>query len=352
MDFYLISHTYQIPIVEILVSSGIEMTFIYVTGLQQVSQVCQQETVLNYLRQKGLAQRVVYLSLSEVGRRTHPHPGSSVALNQTRAISFGHGIDEEEVIIGLSQGQPIRSEISHLLDFHRKVVDRERQEDLFREIYQLDRTKPILIFSDGLNIPLLKIYGEEYEAQVADQLLDQLIQLKEKYQVVLRFHPFQEMGFKMSQQYPTKLLENFMVSFTPFNSFLLYQMAEAIVTTRYTSSGFQSLFSGLEKVVLIDFDLDQRKKNSQLLPGYFQQFSNADFQQWQEEGSIVSKQMVTVLPERELDQLASTILEDRLVFDLDRLDRLFRQRYGQTRREILASQRSAEQIVAEMVPSR
>ena len=319
------NYTYLIPILEILKSFGVELVFYYVRELPE-STLTISERFISYCQMKLGPITYHYLEYNQISTLTDKNLGI-IGLNHHKTVGFGHGIDEEECIISLlSEDRKSFTINQSLLTFHQTIVNREQNKHLFNKIYHIDTTKPTIIFSDGYNCPFIITYITEYETKQADHLLDVLIKLKEKYNVVIRFHPFMETGYKLSKQFPDKLVQNFIVDFTPFNNYFLYTQTEVLITTRYTSSGYQALFSDLAKIVFLDFDYDRRKYK--YAPTYLSKINNSMFETWMNDKEIISNHHINVISETQLDLLYDTIILDQFHYDKKAIDQLFLKKYG------------------------
>ena len=344
------NYTYLVPIVEILNGVGINVVFNYIRGLGDKS-LLTSERFISYCRLKFDRPIIYrYIRFDEIPRLAGKNLGM-IGFADSRSLTFGHGIDEEECIISLvnnnidnnngvndnsnSNGKDNNNDdgVEHrfginvdLLNVHRTIVNVEHNERLFNEIYEIDCNKPTIIFSDGYNCPFMITYITEFEMDQTDRILDILIELKNRYNVVIRFHPFMEDGYKLSDQFPSKLIDNFVVDFTPFNNFFLYTVADILITTRYTSSGYQSLFSGLEKIIFLDFDYDHRK--SQFGPKYLSKIKNNKLEQWLDSGELISNHHINVINEKDLDQLYDTIINNKFHYNFEAIKALFETRYN------------------------
>lgn len=171
-------------------------------------------------------------------------------------FTCAHGIDEESYV-------KVKKFSENIKDFviYRAVSGISK--DLIKNIYKLDDKKKTILFQDSVNSFFFSRYHQR-DAILIDyqnRMIDDLIKLKDDYNVIIRFHPMFYHGMFLGHDSVAKRVhENFIVDFTQLSLKDLYDISDVVISSRYTSSGYQSILEVNKKMIIIDMDLDTRKK--------------------------------------------------------------------------------------------
>lgn len=219
----------------------------------------------------------------------------------------GHGFDEEN-LVSKSIVEKKYIDFENYLTISKKIVNFSEKKNIFNKIYNVDLNKKTIIFFDNYLHPFLTTKSNEYEKSIFNNLVKILIRLKKDYNVILRFHPFNEYGINVGKEFPDIIFSNFIINFTPFENFFLYDICDIIISNRYTSTGFESIFSD-KYTIFIDYDINLRNKNN-LLFNYLKQYSsNEEFYSL----NIIKKDIIPIFLETNINEIINFI-ENKLLY--------------------------------------
>ncbi len=338
-SFFLLDHSYTISHLLIkLIENPINLIYItYNNDTNHYFNIIRQELMLKHINKIGFNYNIQYVHINEllkVLKENHIFlnlPIStninidlekdkneiniydiidnkySIELNKINiAKDIGHGIDEESLIcLFINNNCTISSEVLTYAESNRytkvkNITNLEKKLELFKNIYKIDSSKKTIIFFDNYLYPFLTNKDpnhDKFAYDVTETILNQLIQLKKDYNVVLRFHPFNELGIRLGKEFSNKLMNNFILDFTPFELSVLHDFADYIISNRYTSTGIESIFSKCENIVFIDYDFDKRK----LPDNYINVMTNDKFDIILKSGLIVNNSMIPIINDNEIN---------------------------------------------------
>lgn len=218
-------------------------------------------------------------------------------------LSFSHGIDEELIVNGKNHRNPL-SELKLNACLYSTIY-----KNMITEIYKIDENKKTIVFFDTTSIWLFKKFGstEIKLSQCQNNLLDVLIKLKDKYNIILRFHPQDYYGFISSGKYhcSDKVLEHFIVDYTPMPVFNFYEMADIIIGSRFSASGYQSLFVKNKNFILLETDFKTRQLYGK--DSFIRSHNNNKINELKLNGKILSENEVYILHENNPNDLVKII---------------------------------------------
>ena len=222
----------------------------------------------------------------------------------------GHGYDEESIILFYGENhikKNIKELIVQYINSRQKInlnkldniENLDKKMAIFKSIYNLDKNKETILYLDNFLYPFIKNRNPNcvYDNSITNKIITQLIQLKQKYNVVIRFHPFNEYGIKVNKEFPQLLLDNFLIDFTPFETAVMYKMSNIVISNRYTSTGLESVFFDC-KSLFIEYDFDKRKFPQSV---HLHKYTNAIFGSLLNSGYIVNGSIIPVIKEDELN---------------------------------------------------
>jgi hypothetical protein len=222
---------------------------------------------------------------------------------------LGHGFDEETIIYSYitsiinGDNLEIINKNLNLLKIEistyvkPNIIYLEKKINIFKSIYNININKKTIIFCDNYLLPFLTIKDiGSYEEYICFKIINLLINLKKNFNVVVRFHPLNENGIKQNKEFPDILFNNFIIDFTPFELGVLYNNCDILISNRYTSCGYESIFYDC-KTFFIDYNFDKRKQK----PSYLEDFTNKIFDELLATNYIVNNSIIKVVYEDNLD---------------------------------------------------
>lgn len=183
-----------------------------------------------------------------------------------------HGIDEEGFITHRKTNENI---VNYAVFRACSFEDKSRK--LIEDIYKIDRTKKTILFQDTINTFFHRLDPKDTDLRkIQDKMIDDLIILKEKYNVIIRSHPlYYRSILEKNPAISTRLMENFILDFTQISLYDLYNNADIIISNRTTSSGYQALFKPDTNIIMIDMDHTVRNKARAHRTEYVQKNTNS-----------------------------------------------------------------------------
>jgi hypothetical protein len=223
---------------------------------------------------------------------------SSEIYNKT--LSYTHGIDEEIIIMG----KPQKSNLSKQIELNFLLYSPEYKSIIY-DIYKIDTTKKTVVFFETTSIWIFKKFSpKEIELQqMQKKILECLVELKKMYNIILRFHPQDYYGYMVSGiNHCSSIVNNhFIVDYTPIPVANFYEIADVVITSRFSSSGYQALFAKNKNMIILESDFDLRKKYTS---DYFiHSHSNGKIEAMKENGSILSDKQTHILYENNFEQI-------------------------------------------------
>lgn len=174
-------------------------------------------------------------------------------------ISFTveHGVDEESYVLRKVWTENIKD-----YTLYKAISNANISNNLVDTIYKIDKTKKTILFQDSISSSFFSPFCNDSIKLIEFQtrLANDLIKLKDKYNIIIRFHPQTYNGYYLNEPCVADIiLQNFIIDFTQISLLDLHNYVDIIVSARYTSSGYQSLFLLNKNMIIIDMDLDVRK---------------------------------------------------------------------------------------------
>lgn len=197
-----------------------------------------------------------------------------------------HGIDEE----GFITHRKINENIVNYAVF-RACSFEDKSRKLIEDIYKIDRTKKTILFQDTINTFFHRLDPKDTDLRkIQDKMIDDLIILKEKYNVIIRSHPlYYRSILEKNPAISTRLMENFIIDFTQISLYDLYNNADIIISNRTTSSGYQALFKPDTNIIMIDMDHTVRNKGLAHRTEYVQKNTNSSIEELMAKKMIVGE---------------------------------------------------------------
>lgn len=329
--FFLLDHIYNIShLLAFMLDHPI--TLVYLVHSDESNnhyKIYQQESVLKHIIKLGFDYRIVYCDVRDIRNFLQkPYIFLNIPLNFNLTLEYnsinkkqildesyevkidkinileneGHGIDEEGTIYTYIMNNFSINDnfLEHVSNNKYKsggiITCLDKKLNILRNIYKIDSNKKTIIFFDNYLCPFLTNKDADenpFGYKVCNRIIDQLIELKQEYNIILRFHPFNEFGTKVGIEFPNNLIENFILDFTPFELSVLYEIADIVISNRYTSSGLESIFSKCSNIIFIDYDFNQRK----LPNNYIKSLTNELFEPLLNSGYIINNSMIPIIRE-------------------------------------------------------
>jgi hypothetical protein len=235
--------------------------------------------------------------------------------------SFDHGFDEENIMYSYINNVTNNFSpdvtnntlyelklkiVNHFLNYKiNNIISFEKKSYIFKNIYNIDSNKKTIIFSDNYLTPFLTSKDiDSYEEYICNKIINILIELKNNFNVIVRLHPFNEDGIKLNKEYPDILFEHFIIDFTPFELSVLYNNCDIVISNRYTSSGFESLFYNC-KTIFIDYNFDKR-----IFSNYLTNYTNKIFEYLLTKNYIINNSIIPVIQEDNFDLIKDIVITD------------------------------------------
>ncbi len=336
--FFLLNHTYSINhILSHFIDQPITLIYIsYSDTVYNHYKIYQQECLLKHINRLQFNYKIIYIDSNRIEEFLHnPYLflnfplGNQPNDNKINPISItsifdkeyiidphkincvkniGHGVDEETLISfyienNFQLDDKLQDYVQTLkYEKYNNIVNLHHKQTIFSNIYKLNSSKKTIIFLDNYLYPFLTSKDANYDPYgytILMKIIKQLIELKKDYNVIVRFHPFNEFGVKVGQEFPSILLDHFIIDFTPFELPLLYQNADIIISNRFTSAGLEAVFSDCPNLIFIDYNYDKRK----LPNNYIQKMTNEQFEKLLESNYILNSTMIPVVNEHDLNLL-------------------------------------------------
>lgn len=216
-------------------------------------------------------------------------------------FSISHGVDEESFLSTNIYKESI-------LDYYllRAITFSGTPNDsLFEHIYNIDKNKKTIILEDTSftfchSLPKDDLLLLQYQ----NNLIDQLVELKSTYNVVIRFHPqYHHMFLNNGSPIADKIFKNFIISFTQIPLYDQYNKSDIIIFHRCTSSGYQVLFNLNVNMICIDLDFDNRKHSRLHKLSYVSKMTNNDISHLISQKNILHDELIFLQNENDLNLL-------------------------------------------------
>lgn len=198
-----------------------------------------------------------------------------------------HGIDEEAYILH-------KRRLEGIIDTVILTSTRYISTDIIKKEYDLDPNKKTILFQDTTNTFFHILDRKDLVLlSYQNRLIDDLIKLKKDYNVIIRFHPQYYHGVLLGEESVCeRVRKEFTISYTQMSLIDLYDISDIIISTRYTSSGYQSLFMENKNIIMIDLDLSARKKGYLHRCSFVEQITNQDLINHMDNENIIGHQHV------------------------------------------------------------
>lgn len=220
-------------------------------------------------------------------------------------LSYAHGIDEEIIINGKTHVNILSELLINACLYsliYKQMID---------EIYKIDHNKKTITLFDTTSIWILKRYDpiEKELNMYQREIIDTLLKLKSRYNIILRFHPQDYYGFMNSGKYQCnlELLKHFIINYTPIPVFNLYEIADIIISSRFSASGYQSLFVNNKNLVLLETDFNVRQQYTKDI--FINSYTNDQISKLKREGKILSENETYILHENRFNDLLKIVTE-------------------------------------------
>jgi len=244
-------------------------------------------------------------------------------------IYYNHGVDEE-CIMAHNKYDSIKN-IQHNM----KLYD-IKYKNIIESIYTIDPSKKTIIFFETTSIWLFKKFSHQHEPfliEIQKKLFDVLKDLKNKYNIILRFHPQEYTDYITSGNYHCEkcFQDNFIINYQPIPVYNLYECADIIFTSRFSSSGYQAIFVKNKTVVLVDSDFDKRCEQNGYKCEFIKKYKNVDIENKIKDCSVLSPQQTYTIMESQFDSIYDIITDFEMGnskrFDIQ-LDEYVKNKYG------------------------
>lgn len=216
-------------------------------------------------------------------------------------LNYSHGIDEEFIING---GKQAAISIVYDLYLNATLYD-PLYKNMIYSIYNIDKNKKTIVFFETTSIWLFKKYSpiEEILVRYQQNIINNLIKLKDNYNIILRSHPQDYYGYISSGKFhvASEIENNFKIDYTPIPVFNFYDVADIIITSRFSASGYQALFIKSKQVILLESDFENRKKYT---ADYFiNKHTTENINRLMTENKIISKNETYILSETKFEEI-------------------------------------------------
>lgn len=220
-------------------------------------------------------------------------------------LFYNHGVDEEAIIEKnkFDSLQNIKNNINLYDPVYKSII---------QNIYNLDSSKKTIIWFETTSIWLFKQFCPIYEPFLVDiqnKIFNILMDFKDKYNIILRFHPQEYSHYIETGRYHCAKMfsDNFIINYQPFPVFNLYEIGDLILTSRFSSSGYQAIFAKNKPLVLVDSDFDNRNKQQGFKCSFIQKYNNQQICDKIATGKILGNNDTFVINESEIEKLYSII---------------------------------------------
>lgn len=258
----------------------------------------------------------------------------SIGIAENFRINCGHGIDEEAYLLKKFY---CNNRNDYFLYKEVSNISTVNGIDLIDDIYRIDKSKKTILVQDSINSFFFCIYDERVTPTLVkyqNRIINQLIKLKEKYNIIIRFHPQYYHGWIVgNNSVSTHVLRNFIVDYTQLSLHDLYKKSDIVITSRYTSSGFQALFELNKNMILIDNDIDTRQTNHYVKHWTVNNLKNNTLRTLMDENKIANESIAVISREDVVDlveivssmeqnnfQISGKMIEDRKKFLVDKFN--------------------------------
>jgi len=221
-------------------------------------------------------------------------------------FSFGHGVDEEAIILNRKHNNS-RTEL--LLNASLYSCD---YKSIIHKMYNLEPNKKTIVIFETTSLWIFKrnspneIILEKYQTEFLDLLVD----LKKKYNIIIRSHPQDYNSTHCSgvSMYAPKVKQNFMTDYMPIPIFNFYEIADFIISSRFSASGYQSLFVKNKNYIILEHDFDVRQLyNPKDI--FLHSHTNIKIENLKNNNIIANNQTTPILYENDITQLYNILSE-------------------------------------------
>ena len=212
--------------------------------------VCTQQEFNNIVRSK-LNSKELFLIISFMSVFDNTY--NNIKEIEKIKFSFGHGVDEETIILNQKHNNA-QTELLLNASLHSNIYKTQ-----LLNIYKLDPNKKTIVIFETTSLWIFKrnSLSELILQKYQDELLDVLIDLKNKYNIIIRSHPqdYNATHCTGISSYAKRVLTNFITEYMPIPIFNFYEIADFIISSRFSASGYQSLFVKNKKSFIFQFIL-------------------------------------------------------------------------------------------------
>ncbi|ARF10342.1 hypothetical protein Hokovirus_1_221 [Hokovirus HKV1] len=222
---------------------------------------------------------------------------------EKKKFAFGHGVDEE---VNILNKHHINAKVELFINanLHDKIYT-----NYIKQIYNIQPNKKTIVFFETTSLWIFKNFGnnEYLLSNIQTSIINTLIKLKEKYNIILRSHPQDYIGYLNSGQIsmPNIITENFKIEFMPIPVFNFYEVADIIITSRFTGSGYQSLFVKDKQVIILESDFNIRKTLTR--DQFIHSHTNENIEDLKKNNKIINDSSTYILYETEFDKIYDII---------------------------------------------
>jgi hypothetical protein len=222
-------------------------------------------------------------------------------------ITYSHGLDEEYIINNdFNKKKNPLSELklnATLYDnYYNKIIE---------EIYKLDKNKKTIVFFETTSIWIFKKFADHefYMNKYQENITNILIDLSNTYNIILRAHPQDYYGYVFTgrKHFTDKIKNNFITNYTQIPVFNLYNIADIIITSRFSASGYQALFIKDKPVIILETDIDKRKSCMNKKDDFLESYTNNMIEELKLENKIINNNHCYILYENNFDDIYNII---------------------------------------------
>jgi hypothetical protein len=242
-------------------------------------------------------------------------------------LQIGHGIDEEMIILNKKNNNN-----NNLINLQLNAsLYSPKYKEIINNIYKLDSTKRTLVFFETTSIWIFKRFSpvETDLIKIQNNIIETLLELKKEYNIILRFHPqdsYTIFANSIGLNHCTEsVIDNFIVDYTQIPVFNLYEIADVIITSRFSASGYQSLFIKDKNVIFLESDFETRKKYTK--DGFIHTHSSNNLELLKSNNKIVSNKEVPIVHENKFVYIFDALKIDSKKLELNK-DIFIKKIYG------------------------
>lgn len=214
-------------------------------------------------------------------------------------LTLGHGVDEETIIMGKKHNKA-KSEL-----FLNACLYSHIYKKMINDIYNLDPNKKTIVIFETTSLWIFKRFSsnEKKIIEYQNNIVDILIDLKKKYNIILRSHPQDYYEYFNSGKVLCcdKIKENFKIDYIPIPVFNFYEIGDIIISSRFSSSGYQALFVKNKNYIILEHDFDSRKLCSTDI--FLNTHSNTKIEELKKNNVIANSFITPILYENNFDQI-------------------------------------------------